>query len=189
VALTSAPSVHINGHVITTRSNAAGYDVQMNGRDGIATITQDGVSLKFIRLDGFLYVKLNSDIWKAQGGEAAVKLMKGKYLKVPISDPRFEQWAGYFSPARLIQGSKVTHTNGGTKVVNGVNTISIVDPDPQNGGTLYIAVQGADRGRPIRLEGVGGRTSLDFTYPEKPVNVDAPPANQVDLTQFEQLTA
>jgi hypothetical protein len=189
VAITIAPSVHINGRVPTTRGDTAEYDVQVSDHNGVATLTQDGVPLEFIRVDTFLYVKGSSDFWKAQRGAAAATLMNGKYLKVPISDPRFAEWAGYFNPALLIpQRPEGATRTGGTKVVNGVNTLALIDPDPQNGGTLYIATDDPDRGRPIRLEDSGGRTSFDFTYPREPVKVAVPPSDQViDLARFERL--
>jgi hypothetical protein len=69
-----------------------------------------------------------------------------------------------------------------------VNTVAVVDNDPDDGGTLYIATQGQPY--PVRLESVNGKGAIDFLDYGKALNVPIPATDQVvDVAKLKELAA
>ena len=155
----------------------------MSMPSGVATLTEDGVAFEVIRAGDFLYIKGDRAYWMKLGGNAAVTLMSGKHLRVPIADPQFGTYDSYFKLATWIPSANPRLVKGDITTVNGVRVLAIVDPDPQQGGTLHVAMQGP--AYPIHLEAANGQARLDFTDYDKPVSIKAPPEGQfVDLSEL-----
>jgi predicted small secreted protein len=178
-ALKAAKSVHIKGD-IKTGDGLISIDLTLTDtKDGVGTMSMSGQTVQLTKVGTDVYMKADAGFWKQfagdQGGVIAT-LLAGKYLKASTTDAQFGSMASFFDFAESLdmQGEG---TVGETKAINGINAVSVKEKSAESPGTLWIATQGEPY--PLRLEGPPGEGQIDFTDYNKPVDIKAPPADQV----------
>ena len=178
-ALKTAKSVHIKGD-IKTDEGLISLDLTLTDKkDGVGSMAMGGQKVELTRIGTDIYMKADAGFWKQfagdQGGVIAT-LLAGKYLKATTSDGEFGSLASFFDFAEGIELDGEA-TKGETKAINGINAIAVKESGGTSPGTVWIATQGEPY--PLRLEGPPGEGAIDFTDYNKPVDIKAPPADQV----------
>ncbi|MFE0463251.1 hypothetical protein ACFW1A_28765 [Kitasatospora sp. NPDC058965] len=164
---------------------------------GTVTIGSMG-SIEILHNSTGSWVKPDQAFWKSaaaqQGkpgaGAMAAELFKGRYLTGGQDDPDMKQMT---SMCDVVEGiandtSKATNaTKVGPATVNGQKTLGIKDTDDDGTvSTGYVATEGKPYLLRLVSEGSDGG-QLDFTDFDKPLTVQAPPADQVvDFSLFKQ---
>jgi hypothetical protein len=177
-ALGNAKSVSIKGSA-TEDGEKMEFDFKISGEDVAAVISGGGLSIELIRVGTDAYLKADALFETLLSGQPQVlNLIKGKYVKVPANDERFEQFTQLTDPDEILK-PEGNISKGQTKTINGTPAIGLVDDKDKS--TLYIATVGEPL--PLRVEDEAGN-GLDFTYDES-VTVTAPAADQVvDASQL-----
>jgi hypothetical protein len=177
-AFQNADTVRIKGWVLD-EGRHLGLDVHIKGSaGGRGTLTIDGQSLEILRIGQTGYLKGDEAFWRGQTGNAeAAKLLKGKYLAFPTTNPEFKDLAGFTDVkaigGKLADAAKVK--KGSRQPIRGIETVGLIEAGP-DGSVLYVALQG----KPYPLRSVpneGG--AVDYLDYGKPVSLTAPPADQV----------
>ncbi|PBC70786.1 hypothetical protein BX265_5343 [Streptomyces sp. TLI_235] len=157
--------------------------------DGQVEVVHNGTGT-WIKPDAAFWKKIGSEKGNPKAGAMAAELFKGRYLTGGQSDSRIQEVA---SMCDLIKGITQDNdegplTKGAAGTVNGVKTFTLLGTDPEDGAktTLHIATEG----KPylIRMEAAGKEPGqMDFSDFDKPVTVQAPPADEViDYSLFQQ---
>ena len=197
-ALPKVSSVHISG-AGTSDGQKVGLDVKIKGTEGAAgtlslpigsASTSTTIKLDFIVIGKDAYIKGDDAFWKALAPSSTLSAaaLQGKWLK---SSPQSERLKALLAFGDLTALSTEllkpdgTLTKGEAKEIRGTKSIGLVDKST-NGGTLYVATQG----EPLPLQIVQGKsgTTVDFTDYGKPVELTAPPADQLVTEQQVGLT-
>jgi hypothetical protein len=174
-ALNSAQSFKAKGDM-TSDGTKVSIDMQFSGKDFKGNMSGEGLQFEIIKVGTDVYLKAPDEVWQTllpPGQEAALALLKGKYVKVDATNPQFGSLASSLDTAEILK-PEGTVTKGEAKVVNGVPTIALVD---STAGTIYIATQGEPY--PIRIEGKAGEGGIDFSEFNTSAAVTAPPAGEV----------
>ncbi len=174
-ALANAKSFKAKGD-ITSDGTKVSIDMQFSGKDFKGNMSGEGLQFEIIKVGTDVYLKAPDEVWKTflpPGQEAALALLKGKYVKVDATNPQFGSLASSLDTAEILK-PEGTVTKGEAKVVNGVPTIALSDG---TAGTFYIATQGEPY--PIRFEGKAGEGGIDFSEFNTSATVAAPPAAEI----------
>jgi hypothetical protein len=167
---------------MTQDGTAAAIDLVVNGDNSKAVIDLGGEAIEAIKIGTDAYVKLPDSLLAmfTGGNEAALALVKGKYLKISSNDPNFAELSSFANlrDELLKQDTGTANaTKGEAKTINGTPAIGVNVED----GTLYVATQGEPY--PLRLESAEG--GIDFTSFNSAPQIVAPPADQVlDASQL-----
>lgn len=163
-ALASAKSFSLKGD-ITTDGQQIGLDVKVSGSDVLGTMTLDGAKVELLRVGGQMYIRPDEKFWTqnagADAGVTMAQLMGDRWAKLSSKDAQFQEFFQIAEPAEILKPEGAV-TKGGTKKVNGVDAIGIVEAG-SDGGTLYVATTGEPY--PLLLEGPAGQgqiTLADF---------------------------
>ncbi len=184
VASDAATSVHVAGSIVSGRAPITLDMHLLSGKGGRGQISENGLAFELIQSGSTVYIKGSSAFYKHIGGNAAVQLLQGKWLKAPASSSDFAKLSQLTELHQLVDQTLANHgslTKGGTATVNGQKAVGITDTS--NGGTLYIATTG--KPYPIEIT-KGGSTGGKVTFDgwNKAVTVAAP-ANAIDVTQLQ----
>lgn len=181
-ALKGVHSVHVSG---TTTSS--GTPIRLNlsllaGKGGRGEITENGLSFRLITTPKQVYINGSDNFWRHFGGNAAVQLFHGKWLKAPPTG-ELGSVAALTSLQTLFGKLLSTHgklAKGQTSTVNGQKVVALTDTT--KGGTLYVATTG--KAYPVELSKTGSEGgTLIFDRYNEPVSLSAP-ANAVDISQL-----
>ncbi|MCX4753726.1 hypothetical protein [Kitasatospora purpeofusca] len=139
-----------------------------------------------------VYLKPDAEFLNsATGGKnpQAVELLKGRWITGAQSDPELKELTSACDLKELTKtfdDSKATNiTKGSAGTVNGAKTFSVKSKNSSGGEvTLHVATEG--KPYPLRLEKSGkGGGQMDLTDIDKPLTVQAPPADQqLDFSLF-----
>jgi hypothetical protein len=183
-AAKAAASVHLKGTVATSDSGTA-VDLRYSRDAGtVGTVTQNGQSIQLVYSQG-LFFKAAPDTWTELTGDSrAGELLGDRWVKIPPQAAGFESVTTLATFNRFID--KALSAEGGlakteAKTVRGLNVVGVVEK--ANNETLYVATEGEPY--PVRVQSDTGRGALDFLDWNEPVEVQAPPPDQVvDLYKF-----
>ncbi|WP_327680525.1 hypothetical protein [Streptomyces sp. NBC_00467] len=157
------------------------------------TTGPDGNSLELVQLNEVLYMKGDEDFYRAQltGSEmpkaeadAAVELMKGRWLKMPAESAG--EMGGACDVKTMIsdmddeKSDRQGMTKGPDADVNGLPAVTLVKK--KTGGetlTMYVAKEGKPYLLKVVVVGGDEPGTMTFSDYDKPVKVTAPPADQV----------
>jgi hypothetical protein len=181
-ALTGVRSVHVSGSTMSS-----GTPVKLNlslvaGKGGRGEITQNGLSFQIISTSGQVYINGSDGFWRHFGGDAAVQLFRGKWLKAPASG-ELASVAELTNLQQLFSKLLSTHgalKKGETTSVDGQKVVAV--DDITQGGTLYVATTGKPYPIEVSKSGKEGGT-VTFDRYNEPVSL-SPPANPVDISQL-----
>lgn len=183
-ASSAAKSVHIQGKM-TEESKTFEIDVRVGGERGAAGhIIMNGQRVDMIRIEDSVYMKGDDAFWRSGGGDSAVVLLSGKYVKIGLNDKDFADLTLFTFPSAIFSDlvkPKGVVTKGRGARVNGVPAVTLVDG---TGGKLYVATEGKPYILRVASDKEAG--SLDFLDYDKTVSVHAPPADRVvDLDELQ----
>lgn len=181
-ALQGVRSVHVFGSTTTSGKPIKLNLLLVSGKGGRGEITQNGLSFQIISTPGQVYINGSDGFWRHFGGNAAVQLFHGKWLKAPATG-ELESVAQLTNLQQLFAKLLASHgtlKKGQATTVNGQKAIAV--EDTTHGGTLYVATTGS--AYPIEVSNTGSEGgTLTFDRYNEPVSL-TPPPNPVDITQL-----
>jgi len=185
-ALASAESVRVSGNM-SEGGSTIGLNLALDAdAGGAGTVTIDGQLLELIVTPDTAYLKGDDAFYTSFGLEGAAQLLAGKWLAMPADSPdaaELVQFADIESLAGILE-AEGTISKGESNTINGVGAISLIDEGAADNGVLWVATEGA--AYPLRVNaGDDPSQAVDFTAYGEPVEVTAPPSDQVvDLAQL-----
>ena len=181
-ALASARSVHFAAKGASGSSDGdISFDMHLTaGPNATGTIGAAGQEVKLVRIGKDAYFSGNE---KVLAGLSGGKATAGKWVKLPASN---SDLSGLLDITDLSNGmgsvlkAKGKLSLGTPKVVDGKQTVALVDSDPSGGGTLYVSAEGTPY--PLLIEPSAAskdKATATFTEYDAPVTVTPPPAADV----------
>lgn len=185
-AAKAASSFRMAGEV-REQGDAVALDLQFLKDKGVTgKVTVQGMTFEVLVVDQTAYLKADRATWEKAGAGQGAQILVGKYIKLSSNTSGFGQIMEVADPQKLLDQAltpegKVVKTT--VKEVNGVSAIGLADQEDTKDGTLYVATEGEPY--PVRVESASGQGSVDFSGWNDPVELTAPPADQV--ISFEDL--
>jgi hypothetical protein len=182
-AAKAASSVHLNG-TITAPAGDLAVDLRYNLDAGtVGTVTVNRAPFQLVYGQD-LFLKASAQAWtRFVGDSRAGELLSNRWVRIPPKSAVFENVATVATFDRLIDlalSPVGALTKTGSRTVRGVSVIGVVDE--ANDETLYVAAEGEPY--PVQAQGHAWRGAVDFLDWNKPVDVQAPPPDQVvDLSE------
>jgi hypothetical protein len=181
VAASNASSVHLSGHVQGTA--ALVFNLYLDAKGGRGTVSTNGLAVRVTRIGNAAYLASSNAFYRRFTNAAGMQLLKGRWLKVPVSDSRFSTFSSATdSQAWLVAilDPKGPVVKVGKRTLHGASVIEL--RDASGGGTLYIAATGPPY--PVQLVQTGVHHGVvSFDHWGAPVVVKAP-SHPVYLTQL-----
>lgn len=179
-ATSDATSVRFRGRV-SEGGEAYSFDIKAAGRTSAdALISMKGQRLRVLRIGRSAYVKGDANFWKGVGGQDAVRMFSGKYLRIAADEKDFRDLMSLTFVSKMVgEQLKVPGamwTKGGRTRVGGRPAITMSDGTPD--GKVYVATEG----EPHILRLSVNEGTIDFTDYGKPLSVKAPPRGSVIST-------
>lgn len=182
-AATAADSVRISGEVVDDGSTII-IDMQYSGDGSNGTIGADGATMELLRVStDEYYMKADAETWEQLTGEAASgDIFADRYVRIPGDDESLGDLTSFLDFESFVEEAldpDGTLEKGETAEVNGVQAIGVVDPDSEDGGTLWVALTGEPY--PLRIESPegSGEGAIDFLDWGKAVDIKAPAEDEV----------
>ncbi len=184
-SIKTAKSVHVTGSLVSSGQSIS-LDLDLvSGKGGKGSMSASGLGFQLVTLGNTVYVKGSDAFWRHFGGNAAVTLFKGKWLKGPTTG----NLASFASLTNLTQlfdkilSSHGTLTRGTATTVDRQKVIAINDTSGQ-GGTLYVATTGQPY--PVQISKTGANGGhITFDHYNESVAITAP-SGAIDISQFQQ---
>lgn len=185
-----ADAVRLSGDVA---GKGHAYRIRMRLKPGGGTgrvSVRGGSSFALLRVDKELYLKAGADFWASRqkqkesdsskhGGRTAARTLRGKYVKVPASDPAYEELRGLTDMRALLAGLLSTHgtpRTDGRGEVDGAKSVS-VRTGGSGGRSLAVALDG--RPYPLRVERGGGAGTVELSHWGEDFALHSPERSQV----------
>jgi hypothetical protein len=172
----AATSVHVTGHV--GGQTHVAVDLHLTRTGGSGRVSASGLAFKVTRIGKAVYFTGNEGFYRQFTNAAGIRLLDGRWLKVPVTDRSFGPFSGLTDMSGLL--GQLLHPSGtvtkiGTKTVGGRRVLAL--RDSANGGVLYVAATGVPY--PVEVVTTGahaGEVQLDhwnqritLTAPPRPV--------------------
>ena len=186
-AAKAASSVHLKG-TIKDSDGSTTIDLRYNRDAGtVGAVTLNGQSVELVALGQDVFFRAAKDTWtELTGDERAAELIGDRWVKLPSQAPGFEAVMTLASFNRFVEEAlspDSTLTKTDIKTVRGLKVVGVVEEAHPDRGALYVATEGEPY--PVQVQGDTGQGALDFVAWNEPVDVQAPPSDQVvDLSQF-----
>ncbi|MFD0568031.1 hypothetical protein ACFQ0T_00420 [Kitasatospora gansuensis] len=198
-AMAQLASVKIEGSVssgggMTTLQLAA--DKKGNCAGSVRVPATGQVDL--LRTSTQVWLKPDAAFWKsiatqtggAKAGAMAAELFKGRYLTGGQDDATVKQTASMCDLVDAIakdDDSPNTYTKGAMGITNGIKTFTLVATDAEGvKSTMYIATEGKPYLVKVERTDSPGSNHMNLSDFDKPVTVQAPPADTViDYSAFQ----
>jgi hypothetical protein len=182
----AATSVHVSGHV--GGQTRVGVDLHLSRTGGSGRVAASGLAFKVTRIGKAVYFTGNEGFYRQFTNAAGIRLLDGRWLKVPVTDKRFGSFTGLTDMSGLL--GQLLHPSGtvtkiGVRTVGGQRVIAL--RDSANGGVLYVAATGVPF--PVEIVSTGahaGQVLLDHWNQKITLT---PPARPVYLTQLQKAGA
>jgi hypothetical protein len=180
-ALASAKSVHFTAKGTSSSDGDISFDMKLaQGPNATGTIGAAGQELKIVRVGQDAYISGNEALLASLSQGRAVA---GKWIKMPASTPGLSSLLDVTDLSKgmgEVLKAKGKLSIGTSKVVDGKQTVALVDSDPSGGGTLYVSAEGTPY--PLLIEPAAAskdKGSAHFSEYDAPVTVTPPPASDV----------
>ncbi|MEV5505656.1 hypothetical protein [Streptomyces orinoci] len=186
-ALMSATSLHIK----VARADGTGKTVDLSvNRQGdcMGTASNQGASVELIKIGDRVWMKPDDAYWQQHSNRSeAGKLFKGHYLYGTTADDKLKKTTRMCNLA-AVQASMAKDsdsndgfTKGAPATVNGQPVIPLTNPKKT-------VIDVAATGKPYPLEIIeAGKSKVDFSDFDKPVQPKEPPADQtVDIAKLKE---
>jgi hypothetical protein len=182
-AIKAAETLRLKGTVVSESQSVSIH--MLYGKTATAgSVTIGGASIALIVIGKTIYVKPSEAFWRRQlpseqKAEALIELVRGKWIKAPLTDRQFGSFGQFADKdsfiAKLFQDVPPKLKKTGPKLIDGVQCIGIDDGD----GILWVDSSNA---RPVRINAPSGskdRGALTFTEYNAVTEPKAPPAELV----------
>lgn len=183
-SIKSVKSVHVAGSLVSGGQTIT-LDLNLvSGKGGEGSMSASGLAFQLVTVGNTVYVKGSDAFWRHFGGNAAVQLFKGKWLKGPTTG-NLASFASLTNLTELITKILSSHgslTKGQTTTVAGQKVIAVKDTS-NAGGTLYVATTGQPYPVQISKSGSDGG-HLSFDHYNASLSITAP-TGAIDISQFE----
>ena len=189
-ALGSAKTVHLRGDISSSGQKIT-LDIRIKGSEGgVGSVTTSGAKFDVVRVGSSVYVRGDAAAYRKVSGDAAAKLLGGKWLKAPASGGSFGPFAQFTDIKELqkVLTPEGTPTKTGLVKIHGTDAVGV--KDGADGGVLYVQASGTPYPLQIRREASsngagagGGSGTVDFLDYDEPVNL-AVPKDAVDINQL-----
>lgn len=179
-AATGASAVHVSG---TTDDTTIDLSL-VRGKGASGSIQQGTSRFDLISVSDAIYLRGSDEFYRGLGGEAVVRLLAGKWLKVPATSRDFASFAQFADMETLL--TEVLKPEGAIEkgAVETVDGAEVVPLTAGSRGTLYVAATGDPF--PVKLGAGEGRTGqITFSRWNEPVDLTAP-ADAIDVDQLAQ---
>jgi hypothetical protein len=174
-ASSAATSVHLRGR-FRSDGRPASLDLRVSGKQAaIGDITMNGARIGLVRIGSTLYIKGDDRFWRSAGGQSAVRMLSGKYLKTRADDKDFREFMSFTFMSKVfaqLVRPKGTLSKGAHARINGREAIALADG---GGGSVYVATTG----EPEFLRLSSGGETFDFLDYGKKVEVHPPARGRV----------
>ncbi|HEY2542598.1 MAG TPA: hypothetical protein VGH92_06050 [Gaiellaceae bacterium] len=183
-AASSASGVHLSGTIVSGGDHLT-IDLHIvEGKGGVGTITEQGLSFQFVRIGDKAYIKGTDAFYKKFAGAAAAQLLHDRWLMADATKGQFASLTELTDLAKLIPQVVNEHTklaNEGEKTVKGQKVVAI--RDTAEGGTLYVAATG--KPYPLEIVKVNGTEPGDILFDDwnKTVPITTP-KDAIDLSKL-----
>jgi len=185
-AAAAAKSVHIVAKGIQS-TQPLSFDLHLlAGRGGQGTVQVGKLKFSMIRLGPNAYFKAGADFWRQFGNGVAVQLIQGRWLRASATTGDLASFTPLTDIQTLFGSILSSHGKlkaGGTKTIDGVPAIGVVDTTKSGGGTLWIAAKGTPY--PLELTQTGGTGDIRFEDWNKPVSLSSP-KNSIDYDKLKK---
>ena len=182
----AATSVHLSGQVGASPSVAV--DLHLSGTGGSGRVSSSGLAFKVTRIGKAVYFTGNEGFYRQFTNAAGIRLLDGRWLKVPVTDKRFGSFSSLTDMSGLL--GQLLHPSGtvtklGTRTVGGQRVIGL--RDSANGGILYVAAAGVPY--PVEVVSTGAHAGqVRFDHWNQRITLK-PPARPVYLAQLQKAGA
>lgn len=182
-AAESAESAHMVGDLVT-EGQPMSMDIQYGQDSSGGSMILAGSEFELLNVGDDYFMKADHDTWVvATGDEAAADALADKYVAVSPDNERFGQIADFLDREFMtvwFAPNAEFFEKGETTEIDGVPAITLT----QEGQDLYVATDGEPY--PLRIEVTAeGEGSVDFVDWGEPVELDAPPEDEVvDISEF-----
>jgi hypothetical protein len=186
-AAANASSVHVSGSLVTDGAHVT-LDMSLaSGKGATGSLSENGLSFKLIMVGDTAYINASPAFYRQLSGEAAAKLLAGKWLKAPANTGEFGQLGQLADMGKLLDTVLSGHgklTKGATTTIGGQSAIAVTDST--QGGTLYVATTGQPY--PLQISKAGSEGGkITFDRWNQPVSIKAPAKSVVDLAKLKAL--
>lgn len=183
-AADSASSVHVSGSIVTGGTPVTLDLTLASGKGATGEISENGVSFKLVMTGDTVYMSGSPEFYRRIGGNAAVQLLAGKWLKAPATGGEFASFGSLANMRTLIDSTLTSHgtlaKGSTTTTVGGQSAIAV--NDTTKGGTLYVATKGNPY--PLQIVKAGSESGkITFDRWNQSVTI-TPPSNSVDLSEL-----
>jgi hypothetical protein len=184
-AAKAASSFRMAGE-IREQGTSTALDLQFQKDKGVTgTVTVQGMTFEVLVVDQTAYLKADRATWEKAGAGQGAQLLVGKYIKLSSDTSGFGDIMEVADPAKLLDQALTpdgTIVKTGVTEINGVPAVGLAEQDAKD-GILYVATEGEPY--PVRVEDPSGEGNVDFSGWNEPVELTAPPDDQV--ISFEDL--
>jgi hypothetical protein len=179
-AAQGADSVRVQGD-IKSDNQTVSIDLRVaseKGATGNIKINDKQVDIVVIGDNAYLHA--DDAFWTEFGGGLAVaKLINGRWIKAPTSNPAFSQFTSFTDMDGLFESAlgdtSGTIEKGDETTVNGTSAIELTDDQ----GSLFVATEGEPF--PLKIESSGGEGALNFTEWNEAFDLNEP-EDAVDIS-------
>jgi hypothetical protein len=183
-AASGAKAVHLAGSV-AARGTPLSVDLDLvAGKGAEGQIAEHGLPFQLVALEDALYIYGSTAFYRHFGGNAAVQLFQGRWLKAPASG-EFASLATLTHMRTLfgaLLGGRGKLEPAGAAVIGGQKAVGVTDASDR--ATLYVATTG--KPYPVALiQGGAGGGRLLFARWDEPVSIAAPP-NAINIAALER---
>jgi hypothetical protein len=173
-AAVGAATVHVAGSIIVQGSPISFNMELVSDKGGMGRISLGSLSMQLVELDGYLYVRGNSDFYEHFAGAGAARRLRGTWLKGAADGAALRPLAELVSLRGLLgitlaDHGELTRTAGAT--VAGRSAVGV--SDLARGGTMYVAATGIPYPLEIVWNGEPGG-KITFNHWNKPAEPSAP---------------
>ncbi|MDW5597225.1 hypothetical protein VSS74_22955 [Conexibacter stalactiti] len=180
-AAKGATAVHVAGVMEEVE-----LDISLvKGEGATGRITQGGAGAEIIVVGDEIFLKGDERFYESLGGEAVVRLLGDKWLKVPAGGDGFESFEQITDMETLLdealrpEGGTVE--KGETSDVDGTPAIGLTSGERR--GTLFVATTGEPF--PLKIVGEGDRGEITFDGWNEPVELEAP-TDVIDVAELQR---
>jgi hypothetical protein len=179
-AAAGAPALRLAGTVVSGGQTYR-LDMRLRADGGVGEVTTKGATFQLLRVGDDLYLKAGADFYGDGGDDkdskAAAAKLNGKYVKVPSSDPSYQQFTGFTDKKTLLADLFVldgTLKTGGHRKVGSTRTIAL---DGTRGGSLDVSLKGTPY--PLRYQRAGHAGTLTLSDWGEDFSLVAPAKSEV----------
>jgi hypothetical protein len=183
-AATSANSVHVSGHLVSSGTPVTLDLTMVRGKGATGSASINGLQFDAVRVGDTVYIHGSDDFYKHFAGAAVAQLLHGRWIKASTNQKQFRSFAPLTDIAALLARVSKSHgklVNDGETTYKGQQVVAI--RDTSDNSKLYVAATG----KPYPVALVGGEKSQSGTIAfddwNKAVSL-APPKSAIDISQF-----